>query len=53
VIVWMVPKVGRLLLYCEGSLCWDGGGGSVLGSIFGWTVWVLVVGYVIYSSGGG
>jgi hypothetical protein len=33
--VWMVPKVGKLLLYCEGSRCCTGGGGNVLGSVFG------------------
>jgi hypothetical protein len=53
VIVLMVSMVGKLLLCCEGSRCCAGGGGSVLGSIFGWIVWVLVVGYVIYSSCGG
>jgi hypothetical protein len=49
----MVPKVGKLLLCCEGSGCCVGGGGSVLGSIFGWIVWVLDVGYVICSGGRG
>jgi hypothetical protein len=53
VIVLMVLMVGKLLLCCEGSRCCAGGGGSVLGSIFGWIVWVLVVGYVIYNSCGG
>jgi hypothetical protein len=30
-----------------------GGGGSGLGSDFGWIVWEFVVGYVIYNGGGG
>jgi hypothetical protein len=42
-IVWMILKVGKLLLCCEGAGCCAGGGGSVLGSVFGWIDWVLVV----------
>jgi hypothetical protein len=38
VIVWMVLKVGKLLLCCERSRCCAGGGDSVLGSAFDWTV---------------
>jgi hypothetical protein len=38
VIVWMVLKVGKMLLCCEDSWCCGGGGGSALGSIFGWVV---------------
>jgi hypothetical protein len=38
VIVWMVLKVGKMLLYCEDSWCCGGGGSSALGSIFGWVV---------------
>jgi hypothetical protein len=49
----MVQKVGKLLLCCEGSGCCAGGGDIVLGSIFGWIVWVLTVGYVIYRGGKG
>jgi hypothetical protein len=45
--------VGKLLLCCEGSRCCAGGGGSVLDSVFGCIVWVLAVGYVICSGGGG
>jgi hypothetical protein len=37
-IVLMVPKAGKLLLCGEDSGCCGGGGGSVLGSVFGWTV---------------
>jgi hypothetical protein len=33
--VWMVPKVGKLFLCCGGYGCCAGGGGSVVGSIFG------------------
>jgi hypothetical protein len=53
VIVWMVPKVGMFLLCYEDSGCCGGGGGNALGSVFGWIVRVLVVGYVICSGGGG
>jgi hypothetical protein len=40
VIVWMVSKVRKLLPCCEGSGCCAGGGGSVVGSVFGCTIWV-------------
>jgi hypothetical protein len=48
-----VSKVGKLVLCCEDSWCFGDGGGSALGSSFGWTVWALVVGYVICSGGEG
>jgi uncharacterized Tic20 family protein len=51
VIVWMVPKVGKLVFYYEDSEVCDGGG-SVLGFGFGSIVWGFVVGYVICSGGG-
>jgi hypothetical protein len=35
VIEWMVWNVGKFLLCCEGSGRCAGGGGSVLGSVFG------------------
>jgi hypothetical protein len=35
VIVWMVSKIGKLLLCYEASECCAGGGGNVFGSIFG------------------
>jgi hypothetical protein len=41
------------MLCCEDSGCCGGGGGSALGSGFDWTVWILVVGYVIYNGGRG
>jgi hypothetical protein len=37
VIVWMVPKVGKLVLCCVDSWFCDGGGGG-LGFVFGWVV---------------
>jgi hypothetical protein len=47
VIVWMVLKVGKLLLCCEGSgYCVDGGG-SVFGSVFRWWLGVFSMGHVI------
>jgi hypothetical protein len=52
-IVWMIPKIGKLLLCYEGSGCYAGEGGDMLGSVFGWTIWVLDVGYVICRGGGG
>jgi hypothetical protein len=48
-----VLKVGKLVLCCEDSGCCGGGGGSALGSGFGWTIWILVVGYVSCSGGEG
>jgi hypothetical protein len=41
--VWMVLKVGKFLFCLEDSVVCDSGG-SVLGSGFGWTVWVFCVG---------
>jgi hypothetical protein len=49
----MVSKVGKLLLCCEVFGSCVGGGGSALGSVFGWIVWVLAAGYVIWSGGEG
>jgi hypothetical protein len=51
VIVWMVPKVGKLVPCWEDSwFC--GGGGSGLGSVFGWIVWLFAIGYFICRGGG-
>jgi hypothetical protein len=33
-IVWIISKVGKLLLFYESFGCCVGGGGNVLGSIF-------------------
>jgi hypothetical protein len=46
VMVWIVLKDGNLVA------CWDswlvgGSGGGLFGSVFGWDVCELVVGYVI------
>jgi hypothetical protein len=35
VIVWIVPKLEKLVLYCEDSGCYAGGGGGALGSALG------------------
>jgi hypothetical protein len=53
--VWIVPKVGKLVPSWEGSLLvgGGGGGGGLFGSVFGWDVCELVVGYVICRVGRG
>jgi hypothetical protein len=38
VFVLEVSKVGKLLLYCEDSGSYGGGGGNALGSILVWTI---------------
>jgi hypothetical protein len=47
--VWIVLKVGKLVACWEDS--WlgggGGGGGGLFGSVFGWDVCELAVGYVI------
>jgi hypothetical protein len=52
VTVQMVLKVGTLVLCCDDSWC-CGGGGSGLGSAFGWIVWEFDVGCVICNGGEG
>jgi hypothetical protein len=52
VIVWMISKVKKLLLFCEGSGC-CAGGSSVFGSVFGLWLGVFDMGYVICGNGGG
>jgi hypothetical protein len=47
VIMWMVPKVGKLVPCWEDSWFCGGGGGGMFGSIFGWIAWVFAEGYVI------
>jgi hypothetical protein len=38
VFVLEVSKVGKLLLYCEDSGSYGGGGGNALGSVLVWTI---------------
>jgi hypothetical protein len=47
VIVWMVPRVGKLLPCWEDSWFCGGGGSGLFGSVFCWIIWVFAVGYVI------
>jgi hypothetical protein len=51
--VWIVPKVGKLVPCWEGSWFCGGGGGGLFGSVFGCMVWVLATGYVICRVGEG
>jgi hypothetical protein len=51
VMVWIVPKVGKLVACWEDS--WFGGGGGLFGSAFGWDVCELAMGYVICRGAGG
>jgi hypothetical protein len=51
--VWIVPKIGKLVAYWEGSWLVGGGGCGLFGSVFGWDVCELTVGYVICRGGRG